>query len=65
MRAFAAFTHGDDPYEEHDFGALSVEAVRLFFKVDSYDTDERQGSPDPAAPDLTCRVLTILLPEEW
>ena len=65
VRAFAAFTPENDPHEEHDFGALAVEDVRLFFKIDSYDTNERLGSSDPADPDLTSRVLTILLPEEW
>ena len=33
----------------------AVEDVRLFFKIDCYDTDERQGSSDPADPDLTSR----------
>ena len=65
VRAFADFTPENDPHEEHDFGALAVEDVRLFFKIDCYDTDERQGSSDPADPDLTSRVLTILFPDEW
>ncbi len=65
VRAFAAFTSDNDPHDEHDFGALDVAGVRLLFKMDYYDADERHGSSDPADPDMTSRVLTILLPEEY
>ena len=36
---FDTFDQDNDPYGEHDFGALEVEGERLFFKVDYYDLD--------------------------
>jgi hypothetical protein len=65
VRGFAAFTADNDPYGEHDFGALTWRGTRLFWKIDCYDRDMRFGSPDPADPAVTTRVLTIMLAEEW
>ena len=33
------FDSGNDPYGEHDFGALTVEDKVIFFKIDYYDLD--------------------------
>jgi len=38
---------------------------RIWFKIDLYDKDLQYGSPDPADPDVTTRVMTILLPSEY
>jgi hypothetical protein len=62
---FDRFDQDNDPYGEHDFGALEVEGERLFFKIDYYDLDLSAHSPDPADPSLTKRVLTIMLAEEY
>ena len=59
MREFAAFSPDNDPYGEHDFGAIEWDSIRVFFKLDYYDRDMRFGSPDPADPAVTTRVLTI------
>jgi hypothetical protein len=37
----------------------------VFFKVDYYDRAKEWLSPDPADPAKTCRVMTILLAEEY
>lgn len=65
VRAFTAFGPDNDPHGEHDFGSLTVEGTKLYFKIDYYDAAERFGSEDPADPSMTTRVLTILLPEEY
>ena len=52
-------------YGEHDFGALTVAGVRLLWKIDYYDAGMGGGSPDPADPSVTTRVLTLMLVDEW
>lgn len=62
---FDAFTHDNDPYGEHDFGAVQAQGHRVFFKIDAYDRDLRYHSPDAADPAVTCRVMTLMLAEEY
>ena len=64
VRGLDAFGPDNDPYGEHDFGAVEVGEVRGFWKIDAYDRDLQFGSPDPADPAVTIRVLTIMLDEE-
>ena len=65
VRTFDAFTPDNDPYGEHDFGVLEWQGHRLFWKIDCFDKAMVFGSPDPGDPDVTTRVLTIMLAEEW
>lgn len=65
VRDFDAFDSGNDPYAEHDFGALRAAGARIFWKIDYYDRERRYGSPDPADPVVTTRVLTIMLSSEY
>lgn len=65
VAAFDTFMEENDPRGEHDFGAVAVRNVRLFFKIDYYDKAQRAHSPDPADPAVTHRVLTIMLVEEY
>jgi hypothetical protein len=39
--------------------------IRYFWKVDCYDRATEFGSPDPADPAVTTRVLTILRADEY
>ncbi|BBF68390.1 DUF3768 domain-containing protein [Sphingomonas bisphenolicum] len=65
VATFDSFTGDNDPHGEHDFGALEHEGKRIFFKIDYYDKSLEYGSPDPANPDVTARVLTIMLASEY
>jgi hypothetical protein len=65
VRAFDVFTEDNDPRGEHDFGAVDEGGLRYFWKIDSYDRATEFGSPDPADPAVTTRVLTILRADEY
>lgn len=65
VRSFTAFGPDNDPHGEHDFGAVEAGGVRCFWKIDAYDHELQFGSPDPAAPTVTTRILTIMLAEEY
>ena len=65
VREFNAFDDNSDPYREHDFGAFDLLGERLFFKIDYYDLERAAGSPNPADPAVTHRVLTIMLASEY
>lgn len=62
---FDAFGPDNDPYGEHDFGAFDHNGRKIFWKIDYYDQSLEMGSDDPADPDKTRRVLTIMLAEEY
>jgi hypothetical protein len=59
------FCHANDPYEEHDFGSFEADGHKLFFKIDYLDKSRSYHSPDPSDPDVTERVITIMLAEEY
>ncbi|MER8646817.1 DUF3768 domain-containing protein [Mesorhizobium sp. M1252] len=65
VRAFEAFDSDNDPYAEHDFGAVDLEGAKFFWKIDYYSPDMQSGSPDPANPDVTRRALTIMRSDEY
>lgn len=62
---FEAFTPDNDPYGEHDFGALGVLGRRVFWKIDYFDKTGEHASADPANPAITKRILTVLLASEY
>jgi hypothetical protein len=65
VRSFEAFGENNDPYQEHDFGAVDEGGERFFWKIDLYDRKMEFGSPDPADPAVTTRVLTIMRADEY
>ncbi len=65
VRAFKDFTADNDPHDEHDFGSFEIAGEKLFWKIDYYDADCRNGSDDPGDPEKTTRVLTIMLANEY
>jgi hypothetical protein len=65
VRAFDEFTPDNDPHGEHDFGSFESGGRRFFWKIDYYDKTLTAGSEDPADPAQTCRVLTLMLADEY
>ena len=68
LRALASFNGFDadnDPHGERDFGDVQLAGTDLLWKIDCYDLDMLYGSPDPADPSVTHRVLTVMLPCEY
>ena len=62
---YEGFDAGNDPHGERDFGDLTLWGYDLLWKIDYYDHDLKFGSEDPADPDVTARVLTVMLASDW
>ena len=65
VQRFSDFTADNDPYGEHDFGCVTVDGRKVFWKIDYYNPTLTGGSEDPADPKRTTRVLTIMLAREY
>lgn len=65
VREYDQFCPENDPHNEHDFGSFTCAGHRVCWKIDYYDTALEFGSPDPANPDHTVRVLTVMLASEY
>lgn len=57
VRDYNAFDPENDPYGERDFGAVTVEGERYFWKIDDYDAEIASRNSNLAA---TIRVITIM-----
>ena len=65
IAAFDDFTPANDPYGEHDYAAVLVGTHKVYWKIDYYDRAMQYGSPDPADPTVTTRVMTVFLASEY
>lgn len=65
VREFDDFSEESDPCGEHDFGAVYVEGRKVLWKIDCFDLASEGLSQNPANPDVTWRVLTIMLAAEY
>ncbi len=62
---YDTFNEDNDPYGEHDFGALMYGGRKYFWKIDYYDNRMKRHSDNPANVKCTKRVLTVMLAEEY
>jgi Protein of unknown function (DUF3768) len=66
IAVFDDFCTANDPHGgEHDFGGFDFDGTPVMFKIDYYDKSLEFGSPDPADPTVTERIITIMLAEEY
>ena len=59
------FNESNDPYGEHDFGAVTVAGQRIFWKIDYYDQRIKSHAVDPSDANNCVRILTVMLAEEY
>jgi len=65
VQGYKNFSADNDPHGEHDFGSFELAGETYFFKVDYYSPNLEGGSEDPADPEKTTRVLTIMRADEY
>jgi hypothetical protein len=65
VSTFDAFTEDNDPHNEHDFGSFEVVGRKFFWKIDYFDKTLAWGSENPADPQQTVRVLTLMLADDY
>lgn len=63
VRNYNDFSEKNDPYGEHDFGALYWYGKKVFWKID-YHNQTYSGWCDPLS-DKCRRVLTVMLASEY
>ena len=62
---FDAFSPNNDPYGEHDCAVVEVGPLKAIFKIDCLDPSMLHHSDNPTDPNVTKRVMTIMLAEEY
>ena len=62
---YDGFDADNDPHGERDFGDLMLWGTDLLFKIDYHDAAMEFGSEDPANPEVTNRVLTVMSAADW
>lgn len=62
---FSNFNSSNDPYEERDCAILEIDNLSIMWKIDYYDETLDGHSPDPSNPDVTVRIMTVMLAEEY
>ena len=65
VQNFNDFTEDNDVYGERDFGSFDYKDEKILWKIDYYDLNNQYHSENPANPDITNRILTIMKVFEW
>jgi predicted DNA-binding protein (UPF0251 family) len=62
---FDSFTPDNDPHGEHDCAVMTVDEIKIIWKIDYYDLSRRYRSPNAADISVTSRILTIMRADEY
>jgi hypothetical protein len=65
VATYRGFTQENDPHEEHDFGRFRLYGEKFCWKIDYYDAQFEHASENPADPETTGPVLTLMLAREY
>ncbi len=65
VAAVTKFTADNDPYGERDFGHVQVDGRSIFWKIDYYDQTYTHQAVDPSDERACCRVMCLMLSEEY
>ena len=65
VELFDNFTPDNDPDGERDFGDFEYAGETIFWRIVYYNKNLTADSKDPADPNQTVRVLTIMLADEY
>lgn len=66
VREFKGFNKDNDPYNEKDFGRVTVEGNDYFFKIDLYDDKWEYGFDRDSESLSKCnRLMTIMRSDEY
>lgn len=65
VAAFSQFSGDNDPHHEHDCARLTVDGRQILWKIDYFDRSLNYHSSDPADPEVTRRIMTVMLAHEW
>lgn len=63
--AAVSTTHYFIEPQAHDFGMVSLDETDFFWEIDYYSPDLKGAAPNPADPEATVRVLSILRADEY
>jgi len=65
IKAFSKFNEENDPYQERNFGSVTLNGERYFFMIDYFTLDLKSYSKNAADPSITKRIMTIVADKEF
>jgi hypothetical protein len=65
ITSFNGFNGDNDPYAEHDCAVMTVNGVKIIWKIDYFDLSRTYHSPNPADLNVTSRVMTVMRADEY
>ena len=67
VKDYNQFDAENDPYGEHDFGYLTFNSEKYYFKIDYYakGSNYQRGSEDPSNESITTRIITLMRADEY